>query len=253
MWRIEGHNARWKSRQLEATLDISRPDVGLRRIRCGGALVERLSLLQMHLSSSAAACQPVEDCYVRGPDLIVTYAETSVRPTRPQVYWRVIDEQDASNIIMLEGIISNQTEMLDMDPSVCVSCDVPGNTWLCHENRESREEPSTSSFRPVSLEHDLRVPIPVPPGGCALLARFPELEWTFGQILLPSDLLGAELIGNPLEQTSRVRLQLFADRLEKGVLRRARADTILVDRSRDESVIADYLWRMAQTAPPLTT
>ena len=254
MWRIEGHLAQWQSGQLEAALDTSRPDLGLSRIRCGSARLEGLSVLQMHLvSSSSDECRPVEDCYVRGPDLIVTYAATEARPTRPQVYWRVIDEPAVADIVMLQGIISNQTETRDIDPSVCASCDVPGATWLCHENRESPEESSKYCFRPVSMEHPFRVPIPVPPGGCALLARLADSEWTFGQILLPSDLTRAELIGNRSDRTSRICLELFADRLEKGVLRRVRASTILVDRRRDESVIGDYLRQMARTAPPLTT
>lgn len=254
MWRIDGCTARWKSARVSAQLDFSRPGQGLTRLRVGESLFEGLHPLQVHLSPANSGAElAVDDGYVRGNDLIVTYAETAQRPTRPEIYWR-IDDDPGAETITLDAILSNQTATLDADPRLRLGCEVPGNAWLrLHESSPQREEVCVPMDRIDLGEVHSTAHIPVNGPGCALIARLSNGPWSFAQVLIPVDVVHAELAFCAQTQSTRLTVDLFAEHVEKGVIRRAWARCLLVPRESDTQWV-DQCWRAARRAePPLTT
>ena len=248
MWRISGNNALWESERLQAAVALSFPARGLSLMRLGGSHPEQMGLSQVNIPSrDPDAPQPVEDHYVRGADLIVTYGEAVHSPVHPQVYWRIVDDVAASDLIVVDTIVSNQTQLLDTDPRMMIACTLSGDAWLLASG-----DIAPSSFRPILTPGHATVSVPVSPPGCAVITRLKDVPWSYGQIFRAADLLDATLSRNEREQTTRLSVQFFGARLEKGVIRRACNCGVLVPRDRDIELAAKHFDRLLQSAPPLT-
>ncbi len=79
------------------------------------------------------------------------------------------------------------------------------------------------------------------------LFRPPAAEFTYAEIIFPTDFCGATASGGVL------RYQLFPDSLEKGVIRRARLQGVWLPREDDEALAMACHERLLAAAPPLTT
>ena len=112
----------------------------------------------------------VEDAYVRGPDMIVTYAETTQSPVRPQVCWRILDQSSASPGIVVEAIVSMQTRWPDSDPRIQITSVIPGREWFLSD----RHRRPTGDLQPIALDGSLTtICWTFAAGYVALLARIP--------------------------------------------------------------------------------
>jgi hypothetical protein len=249
MWRIEHSHARWESNHFQASVEPARPGLGLTDVRVGDSSLAAGNLLQIHVAAQAKeAGREIQDCYARGSDLIVTYAETSHSPVCPQIYWRIIDTPDAWESVTIDAIVSNQTQLLDTDPRMRIGCSLPSDSWL------RTHRPGTSSvFDHVSMRDGETVSLEVKPPGCALLVRLAGVAWSYGQIIEAIDLIDAELVWNAAKGTTTLWAEVFENRLEKGVIRRARARGVVVPRERDEELVARHFENVVRSAPPLTT
>lgn len=118
-WRIDGQQAMLAWHGLQARLDLSRPDLGLRFEKWNHATLGSLAPLGVVFPEVAAASTTC-DAYTRGLDLIATYADTTVRPFRVQAYWRCVAAPVETDLpaVALELQLSVQTPLLDCTPVV---------------------------------------------------------------------------------------------------------------------------------------
>ncbi len=249
MWRIEQATAQWNSARLHATLELTHPARGIQCLRFGRAPLEDAQLMRVTIPTRGHGLpECVEDAYVRGPDMIVTYAETPRNPVCPQVYWRILDEPLSSPGIVLEAIVAIQTRLLDSDPRIQLASTLPGCDWLCLAGGTA-----ASGFRPVALDDRSPRSIDILPSGTALLARIPASSYSYGHILFATDLLAAHVAWDPAKRMTTLSTVFFGERLEKGILRRVRSRAILVPRAQDKELLAEFLITSVAAAPPLTT
>ena len=248
MWRMEQSTALWHSERFFASVDLTRPFEGIRQARFRRASLDGAQLMQVAVPTRARGLsERVEDAYVRGPDLIVTYAETTQSPVRPQVCWRILDQPLTSPGIVVEAIVSTQTRWLDSDPRIQIASAIPGREWLLLAG-----DATTSGFRPIVWEDASSRMVEVSPAGTAFLARIPASANSYGHVVVANDLLGAHLIWDPVHHVTTLSAMFFGGRLEKGILRRVRSRAILVPRERDEELLAELLMTSLAAAPPLT-
>ncbi len=240
MWSLEGSTARWQTASLLLRVDVEQPDRGLHEISWCGRALTALQLLRVAALSSGGHGYALEDVYVRGRDMVATYAQTANSPLRTQVYWRIGQLPDVDGGIVLEAIISAQTQLLDSDPRMEISSVLVGRDWSLLRGPAERgdcESLAVDAQRPCRLD--------VPPDGAAVLLRSPEGACTYGQLIPRADWVESRIVWD-------AATAYFAARLEKGVLRRTRVAALLMPRDRDIEHLRAYWSALQLAAPPLT-
>jgi hypothetical protein len=187
------------------------------------------------------------DAYVRGEDLVVTYAQSIGRALRVQVYWRCVSNPSA---LVLELQVSVQTDELGIATPI-----VAYSQMAVVEVRRLIDSAGASfatlSLKPGSVEQL----VPQDGPGC-LLFDPPAIAWSYAEMIHPAD-FQADQIGMhaPVEGRLRATLEhrLFPGSLEKGVILRARLRGMFVPQSGAEHAAAvDYL-QFLRAPLPLTT
>jgi hypothetical protein len=217
-WTSAGGLATLQSDSLSARLDIARPQAGCHDVHFRGAPLNLSRWLAVFPASPAPVA--VEDVFIRGGDLVVTYAESPQWPVRWQVYWRLLSEQSLGPALAgLELIVSAQTSLLDSSPAMLAETELSGPGSL------------------VSLE-------------AGIVTRLANTELSYIQLVHPADFRGTDVQSTP----DHVRLAhpLFSKFLEKGVILRARLRGLLAESAAGESAF-DTCWRLFRDSPtPLT-
>ncbi len=144
MWSLEGSMACWQSPDAQMRVDAKRPDQGLHEIRWRGSMLPELRLLRVSSISRGDEDHQLEDVYVRGQDVVASYAETDRNPVHMQVYWRISPPPDGESGVVLEAIVSAQTPLLDSDPRVEISSVLSGRDW--HTLRAAADEGACESL-----------------------------------------------------------------------------------------------------------
>jgi len=226
-WQLRGTTASVRFARGEARLDLLRPQTGI-NLDGEEFAASRFMSLATGVGNAALPASEVES-YVRGDDLVATYATTAARPTRVQLYWRLFPIGAERQNSACELIISAQTPLWDCDPTIRMQtdlshvraarqqagitvCELAGATYLEAVHPHDFQETNLAWSRPPATE-------------------------------LPEEERGAVAI----------RQTLFAQRLEKGVILRARLLAAWLPRNVEESQIADLYARFAASPPVLTT
>jgi hypothetical protein len=233
-WQFDGSIARLRLLRVSAKLDVVRPADGLSAIAIGEMTLSGHSWLGVELTGERPTISEV-DAYVRGSDLIVTYAQTPNRPLRAQVYWRAIESAHQGTLAAIELVASVQTSLLDACPRLSVQSIVSAGEIVAFGEGEQ------SATGSDSLEQV----------GRGVLIRPSGANYSYAEIIA-----GSNVDDDHLEISSgRVRIEhgLFADRLEKGVILRTRVRGVLVARDGDLAAANVELDDFLATALPLTT
>ena len=132
MWQLDGSKAFLQTPQLSCQLDLASPSTGLTALRVKLNAKQAVSpldaaLMQLTLPSKKT---PPTDAYIRGNDLVATYAESADRCCRTQIYWRFANEADYFGVQL---IVSVQTSRLDAAPGLTVTSRLPGPAQLVEE------------------------------------------------------------------------------------------------------------------------
>ena len=214
--------ADWKSPLSSFHVNISRPDLGLaeKRFQQQPGLTES-GILQCHFADPAQPLEPVrhlelEEAYVRGNDLVATYASED-DPIRRQIYWRHLGD-----VAGVEMIVSIQNQLLTGQPALRVRSQFTADSvWrMTNEQRfVPVQETSTDSGSDYA--------------GVAVVGL--SSNWVFLEMVHPSDYRSSAVrIG---DNSVDLEWSLFGDRIEKGVIRRARLRGEFVCRREFEDVV----------------
>ena len=244
MWRIDQIQASLDAPELSARVNLQQPDDGLINIHWHETPVSNARLLQVRRARSGSGQRLVE-AHVRGTDLVAFYKTPSSGSLAAQVYWRYIEYADLG-AAGLELIVSVETELLDDEPCLALGSEMP-----CSELLQAANEDATGFER-----------VPVPgtaadePCRCTgvglFLHRFGEGPFGFLEMVHPADFFAAEFEPGP--GMVRSRFGLFEERLERGVIRRARARGLLYRPTRDDKAVARECYRrFLASESPLTT
>lgn len=129
MWQLDRSTAFLQSPQLRFQLDLASPSNGLTALEVeldSNQAFNSVDATPMQLTLPSKATS-LADAYVRGNDLVATYAESTEHPCRTQVYWRFEREADYFGIQL---IVSVQTSRLDASPSFTIVSGLPGPAQL---------------------------------------------------------------------------------------------------------------------------
>ena len=230
LWRLDEHRAQLNLGQFAAVVDIAQPGRGLHDVALRGAAMTPWNLLAVQFTGQdSQQTQTVSDCFVRGRDLVVTYAQAFELPVRLQIYWRALGEADAPGCLAaFEVQVSVQTSLLDAWPEVVIRSRLQAPCAVRHD--------SQADGTPAS----------------SWLCRLPTVGLTYGEMAHPADVAREELVTADTG-TTEIAHHLFSQPLEKGVILRARARGVFVSLDDDVRAIEAACDRFLAAPLPLTT
>jgi hypothetical protein len=247
-WDLRDRFARCALDRWSATIDLLKPECGLTNVETGS---HRLSGGQwLGLGWPAAQGDPkgeLVECYHRGSDLVVAYRQSPAWPVRVDAMWRAAPRAEAAAVLaVVDLIVSVRTELLESWPELTVRSSIPSREILRLVSADSAQ------FAPVPNIAAVPFVVNSDTGPCCLLFRLPDAGLSYGEMVHPADFQRSNLkrlAGHTA--TIEVRHRLFAERLEKGVILRARVRGVWVDGVDDIRQVAGCYSAFAAAEPPL--
>lgn len=156
------------------------------------------------------------ETYIRGNDFVASFEQPGPLPAVPQLYWRV-RPRSSTAAIGIELIVSMRTDLLDSRPQMSVISEI-GNSDA---------------------------------GDLTLRLLHVSAEVSYFQLVHPDDFFAVE--ERRIENKRRITTTLFPERMEKGVIRRARICGWFLPAENDLSLAAELAQEFIAESPPLTT
>jgi hypothetical protein len=245
MWRIEGSEASLSTPRLSARVNLRQPEQGLADVAWREGALPDARLLQVQLADAGNG-QRLVDAYVRSLDLVAAYEAPAGLASATQIYWRYVEHADL-DAAGVELIVSVRTESLDADPRLAF-----GSELACRELLQAAD-PDATSFQPIPVSAKT-TDRPLRRAGVGLfVSRLSDAAVSYVEMVHPADFSSTELaVGGSPPGCVRSRFPLLEERLEKGVIRRARAQGLLCRREGDEAVARECYRRLLASEAPLT-
>ena len=246
-WQLEGSQARLRVDALGATLDLARPDDGLRQFSIGDLLLENMHAMALQLPSSAAADarQPLSEGYVRGDDLTAVYHESPGWPVQVDALWRAIRPSAGQTLLAaVDLIVSVRTGLLSSRPGMAVCTAAPGEEAfrLADLSGPQYDRPDLTPGGAVAIE-------PAAGPGCLVFRITSTVSYV--EMIHPADFHRDQLRAAPRGGSLEWRHRLFPETLEKGVILRARVRGVFLPRQDDLASAAAHYAAFAAAEPPL--
>jgi hypothetical protein len=251
-WQLDGPVARVCDGALAAQVDLRQPQLGLTNISVAAVRLPISSVLGVEFEH--AALSPL-DAYVRGGDLVARYAHTSRRSLTIELYWRAGGHSSSAakteraafdRGLAVDLQVSVQTDQLDIDPAL--------SSFACVAADEILHLPPAVDPRAGgNPEHDGQHVVAFGANvASALVCRLTDCVYSYVEMVHPSDACGGAFAVEP-ERQFAIRQYLFRERLEKGVVRRARIRGLWVPRERDVALATSAFARFSAEEADLTT
>ncbi len=247
-WQLDRQRARLQLARLQGAIDLSRPGEGLAALRFDRNRLGEARLLGIAIPSFRAGdTESIIECHVRGTDLVAAYRESRDWPVRVEARWRAGSPSTPKEAqATVELAVSVHTDLLDCRPELSVrSALVTEGVWRLLDESAAR-------FELLDRDRPFRIHPDGGPG--CLLFRLPESALSYLEMVHPADFLEDHVEGDRESGASiSVRHRLFAGRLEKGVILRARVCGAFLPRDGDMRIAAESYARFAAAELPLGT
>jgi len=250
MWQLNNDLAgNYQAGPYNLTVNLRRPEDGLQLTyagtRCSGLWLGAVTPGRAAGENGSPPPEAVTESYVRGRDLIATYAQGLTRTARPQIYWRVSDFEQPAQALAIELVLSVQSSKLESQPQFPVNTTVP----LGDDSFDVQVQPLKWS-RQTS---DPRLQKTSPAMYMWKMADAPL--WA---AVMPHPGDNAKVVSgsNAFSGAFELSISLFPRSVEKGVIRRSRIQMLLAggDLPQDDaaSFFASSFEDWTSSAPPLT-
>lgn len=254
-WELMRSVGMLKGGVISGRVDVMRPELGVRDLHVEGSQLDgqwfcvRRDAAAMSLSAATTAERdwplPVADAYIRGNDLVASYESTTDWPYAPQIYWRAGQLDCVAGVVgSLSLLVSVQTHLLDTCPRIVVES----------VNRAQQAVLLTvgSGERTESVAIGREMTVRASAGVCCVLRRLAGQSLSYAEFVPASDFRTAQA-GQSDNGDCRAEWQMFAEFLEKGVIRRARLHGAFLRREDDLDAAVACCRAIERESLPLTT
>jgi hypothetical protein len=247
-WRLQRRQATLHLGPLQARVDLDHPAAGIGELTLSGRPISGARILGLVLPPGAENHNRFVEAYLRGNDLIATYAEPAQPALRWQIYWRAVSERFPNALAAVEAIVSVQTGLLDSQPELTLRSDLPtdrATSW-----RATADDRFESTAIQAPLARDV---VAAEDGWACFSCDLREAGGAYVEMVHPDDFnastltLAGESTGTTLDHA------LFDQRLEKGVILRSRILSLFLAEQPTASAIAGFRQTFVDEALPLTT
>lgn len=243
MWKLDGTEGSLEIAGIVTRVEVSHPEQGFLSSASNGRFMQLLPS-----ESAAVRSLKLVEVYSRGNDLVALYEPLAPHQVQPSVYWRARRDEGRQGV-GVEMIVSMQTSLLDSNPETVVATGMPtGDVWgaggSAANSLERLEHPqfplalsaADNSHRPSLVVYQPR-----------------DTPFAYVEMVHPSDFVATQVELNRWGE-SWATTRLFSERLEKGVIRRARIAGWHLPRKSDVLGSAGELYVQFAAEPlPLTT
>jgi hypothetical protein len=244
IWQFQRTVAELKCGSLVARVDASQPQLGVQSLRLANQAVAG-SLLSLMPGDLAAWSAGLADAYVRGGDLVATYEPANDWPYAPTIYWHAEQTARHGGLATLSLLVSIQTNLLDTHPRVCVATELPAQEVLQLSMRGSGKlNASAVDAKQRTIASDSAT--------TGVLWRLPGGQVSYVEIAEANDFRQLVIARND-GGVWRSDWELFAEFLEKGVIRRARLQAAFLPSANDVALAAELCRSLESRPLPLTT
>jgi hypothetical protein len=246
VWSLVANEAKFNGDSLAGCIDAARPHEGLHHSQLRGEPWSASLLGTFRADDTSDGSWPLSlaEAYVRGHDLVATYRPIGRWPFSPQLYWQANTLEPLGGVsASMSLLVSIQTQLLDTCPRISVASHLTaGELFLLSSIDSDRPlvEPVRQS-QTISAAADV----------CCIILRLDGWPLSYIELMQPGEFREATLRLN--DDGISVEWRLFADFLEKGVVRRARVHAALVARENDIELAAACCTAAQQLEIPLTT
>lgn len=251
-WSLAANIGQLRCGALSAKVDLKQPHQGLRaaKLRDKQLAGERLSLVSSDAPATHPASWPatLTDAYIRGRDLVATYAGVESWPYSPTVYWSADTENLGQNsgeiLAALSLVVSIQTNLLDTHPRIDIRTSLAADDIVLVSVAGDELLVDSHVDGPQAIDPRTHA--------CGLIWRVRDCDLSYAEIVPTSDFhqLAVTRTG---EHAAQSRWELFSEFLEKGVIRRARLQSLFLPRENDVQVVAECCQAVERKPLPLTT
>jgi hypothetical protein len=249
LWQLNGTHASFTTAHAGGDCNLCDPNKGIQLRSIDDDAVTAVHLLGPNLPKieNAAELSARLDAYTRCGDLVGIYAPIEEHPFRSQAYWRLgsheLTSRGATAFEAIELVASKQTDLLDSRPDLTVTSTMPvSSAWQLKMEQ--------GEFAEIELSHAITVSRR--DGLSCFVFRLSGEQFSYAEIVYPLDFDTTEIVPTAAGQVS-VKHHLFAHRLEKGVILRARVLGLILPREGDLQTAALHYASFAASDPPLTT
>lgn len=243
MWKLEGTDASLIVDGIVTRLDVAHPEQGFLSSASNGRFMQIVPA-----EMGGAKTLKLVETYARGADLVALYEPLAPHQVQPQVYWRA-RRDEARQGVGVEMIVSMQTSLLDSNPETVVATGMPiGDVFGSLGEQANVLDRLELTHFPLTLsaaDNSQR------PGLVVYQPR--DTPFAYLEMVHPSDFVATQVELNKWGETWATT-RLFSERLEKGVIRRARIAGWHLPRKSD---VLDSAWglytQFAAEPLPLTT
>ena len=254
IWDLNSNIGRLNSRALTCEVDVMHPERGLCNTAVDGVAIHAAMLVisrefddnsQQEIGGKNWPAA-LADAYVRGNDLVASYSPSGDWPYAPQIYWRAETLESMRPLLSsLSVLISVQTHLLDTYPEISITTRMAAQD-LFEVTAPVVDDTPSNVVRIDSVQRLFAGPNPR-----CLVWRLRNQNISYVEIMPGSD--HRELVVERREDgTAQARWRVFADFLEKGVIRRARLQSGFVPRENDLEIAAACCRSIERQPLPLT-
>jgi hypothetical protein len=210
MWKLDGTDGTLEIGGGVIRVDVAHPQQGFLSSASNGRFMQLLPT-----ESPAAKSLKLVEAYVRGNDLVALYEPLAPHQVQPSVYWRGRWDE-GRQAAGVEMIVSMQTSLLDSNPETVVATGMPiGDVWGPGETVDSLRQ----------LEYN-ELPLNLSTGDGShrpslVIYQPRDTPFAYVEMVHPADFVATQVELNKWGE-SWATTRLFSERLEKGVIRRAR-------------------------------
>jgi hypothetical protein len=185
------------------------------------------------------------EVYVRGDDLIASYRPSPDCPFSPQLYWRAHPLNACEGVVESASLlVSFQTHLLDTHPQIGVSSQLESEDLL-HLTADSKQVVNAGALDERSVVHPSH-------GISCVVYRIAGETFSYAEFMAASDYRTLR-VQHDLAGAPHACWQMFAEFLEKGVIRKARIYAAFIQRANDIQIAAACCEAIERSALPLTT
>jgi len=265
-WQLEGQRARLLNAAVEASIDLAHAERGLSVVTPNTPNTgPRLSVMGFTVGDTQLDRLEI-DAYVRQHDLIATFERPEPQPIRAQVYWRWLEPKEFAPdfsghvLVAFDLITSVNTSLLDADPVSSAGSSIQPVAAFLNLARNKAGGLHAVQIGSPSDRRDgatVRQIAQSDSGTGCFIGRIADGSHSWVEMVHPTDIRGSEATfsdSNSLPDHLAVGLvhDLFEQRLEKGVILRARIRTALVRQDSDSDCAMAAFRRFSAAEPPLT-
>ena len=191
VWQLNDASARLTLDSLQAEVRSECPSEGIGQLQFANESLAEVRILRWQPDANDPRPLTFADAYLRGRDLVATYAAVPPDQVQPQIYWRAVEEP-AFGAAGVELIVSVQTSLLDSRPQSAATSEIGlGEIWQLLDPIEGSFAYLALDSQPLIFDDATQL------APSLLVIRPADAQYSYAEMIHPTDFFSVALEQDP--------------------------------------------------------